>query len=80
MFDIKTGHDFCRYRNSIQVIYFQINDCEHCTKLIFGLLLEFNDSIKEGDGERLLDVYKVALVLYKEYGKANMHMKFFCFL
>ena len=25
MFDIKSGHDFCRYRNSIQVIYFQIN-------------------------------------------------------
>ena len=26
VFDIKSGHDFCRYRNSIQVIYFQIND------------------------------------------------------
>ena len=25
MLDIKSGHDFCRYRNSIQVIYFQIN-------------------------------------------------------
>ena len=25
VFDIKNGHDFCRYRNSIQVIYFQIN-------------------------------------------------------
>ena len=23
--DIKSGHDFCRYRNSIQVIYFQTN-------------------------------------------------------
>ena len=23
--DIKSGHDFCRYRNSVQVIYFQIN-------------------------------------------------------
>ena len=23
VFDIKSGHDFCRYRNSIQVIYFQ---------------------------------------------------------
>ena len=23
--EIKSGHDFCRYRNSIQVIYFQIN-------------------------------------------------------
>ena len=27
VFNIKSGHDFCRYRNSIQVIYFQINDC-----------------------------------------------------
>ena len=25
VFDIKSGHDFCRYRNSIPVIYFQIN-------------------------------------------------------
>ena len=25
VFDIKSGHDFCRYRNSIQVICFQIN-------------------------------------------------------
>ena len=25
VFDIKSGHGFCRYRNSIQVIYFQIN-------------------------------------------------------
>ena len=25
VFDIKSGHDFCRYRNSIEVIYFQIN-------------------------------------------------------
>ena len=26
VFDNKSGHDFCRYRNSIQVIYFQIYD------------------------------------------------------
>ena len=25
MFNIKSSHDFCRHRNSIQVIYFQIN-------------------------------------------------------
>ena len=25
VYDIKSGHDFCTYRNSIQVIYFQIN-------------------------------------------------------
>ena len=28
VFDMKSGHDFCRYRNSIQVIYFQINGCK----------------------------------------------------
>ena len=26
VFDIKSGHDFSRYRNSVQVICFQIND------------------------------------------------------
>ena len=26
VFDIKSGHDFCRCRNSIQVIDFQVND------------------------------------------------------
>ena len=26
VFDIKSDHDFSMYRNSIQVIYFQIND------------------------------------------------------
>ena len=33
VFDIKSGHDFCRYRNSIQVICFQINanSCEPVT-------------------------------------------------
>ena len=25
VFDIESGHDFCRHTNSIQVIYFQIN-------------------------------------------------------
>ncbi|XP_028408226.1 uncharacterized protein LOC114530810 [Dendronephthya gigantea] len=44
----------------------------HCAKLTFGLLLmEFNDGIKEGDGERLIDVYKVALLLFKEHGKTK---------
>ena len=48
---------------------------------MFGLLLlEFNDSIKEGDGERLLDVYKVALVLYKEYGKSKYAYEVLLFL
>ena len=26
LFDIETGHDFFYYRNSTQVVYFQIND------------------------------------------------------
>ena len=40
VFDIKSGHDFCRYRNSIQVIYFQISgagsrvNCEDVMSLV----------------------------------------------
>ena len=38
-------------------------------KLAHGLvLLEFNDAIKEGDGERIFDIYKMALLLYKVGG------------
>ena len=41
----------------------------HTAKLTFGLiLLEFNDAIKEGDGDRLFDIYKIALLLYKAHG------------
>lgn len=41
----------------------------HNVKLTFGLiLLEFNDAIKEGDGDRLFDIYKMALLLYKAHG------------
>ena len=41
----------------------------HSAKLTFGLiLLEFNDAIKEGDGNRLFDIYKIALLLYKAHG------------
>lgn len=41
----------------------------HSAKLTFGLiLLEFNDAIKEGDGDRLFDIYKIALLLYKAHG------------
>ena len=32
------------------------------------MLLEFNDAIKEGDGARLFELYKLALLLYKTYG------------
>lgn len=41
----------------------------HRAKLVFGLLLlEFEDAIKEGDGDRLLNVYKIALLFYKKNG------------
>jgi len=41
----------------------------HSAKLTFGLvLLEFNDAVKEGDGGRLFDLYKLALLLYKTHG------------
>ncbi|CAB3997520.1 hypothetical protein AC249_AIPGENE16794 [Paramuricea clavata] len=44
----------------------------HNSKLSFGLILmEFNDAIKEGDGERLHDLYKFALVLFKAHGKVK---------
>ena len=37
----------------------------HQSKLVFGLLLrDFNDTVKEGDGEHLIDLYKLALLLY----------------
>ena len=32
-------------------------------------MFEFGDAIKEGDGERLHDFYKVALLMYKAHGK-----------
>ena len=39
VFDIKSGHDFCRYRHSIQVIYFQFNVCtQRCEKVIYKYL------------------------------------------
>lgn len=44
----------------------------HQAKLVFGLILfEFLDAIKKGDSERLHDFYKVALLLYKAYGKTK---------
>ncbi|CAB4004389.1 hypothetical protein AC249_AIPGENE16794, partial [Paramuricea clavata] len=37
----------------------------HQSKLMFGLLLrDFNDTIREGDGEHLFVLYKLALLLY----------------
>ncbi len=41
----------------------------HRGKLVYGLILfEFTDAIKEGDGDRLFDIYKLALLLYKVGG------------
>lgn len=38
-------------------------------RLSFGFLLSnFLDAVKEGDGERLMRLYKVALLIYKAYG------------
>ena len=41
----------------------------HSAKLTLGLILfEFSDSIKEGDGDRLFELYKLVLLLYKNHG------------
>ena len=41
----------------------------HGAKLKFGLILfAFNDAVQEGDGQRLHDIYKLALLLYKSRG------------
>ncbi|CAL9694043.1 unnamed protein product [Knipowitschia caucasica] len=38
-------------------------------RLYFGfLILDMLDAVKEGDGERLIRLYKVALLIYKAYG------------
>ena len=44
----------------------------HRSKLVFGLtLFEYHDSIKEGDGERLLDLYRLLLLLFKANHKTK---------
>jgi len=41
----------------------------HKAKMCFGLLLaDLNDSIREGDGKRLVNLYKIAVLLYKYHG------------
>ena len=41
----------------------------HRGKLVYGLILfEFTDAIIDGDGDRLFDIYKLALLLYKVGG------------
>lgn len=50
---------------------FQFN--YHKAKMRMGLLLaDINDSIREGDGTWLINLYKIALLLYKRYG----HVKY----
>ena len=45
----------------------------HSAKLAFGFMLfEFSDAIKEGDGHRLFNLYKLALLIYK----CNGHFKY----
>ena len=44
----------------------------HKGKLSYGLLLfDINDAIKEGDGIRLLNLYKIALYVFKCYGRTK---------
>ena len=41
-------------------------------RLSFGFfLLNIRDAVREGDGERVLRLYKVALMFYKAYGHTN---------
>ena len=41
----------------------------HKAKLAYGLLLfDFGDAIREGDGGRLLNLYKLALLIYSSHG------------
>ena len=45
---------------------------DDCLLLSFSLiLLEYNDAIKAGDGDRLHDLYKFALLLFKANGKTK---------
>lgn len=52
-------------------------DCDHkyehsVARLGFSfLLLDFLDAVKEGDGERLMRLYTVALLFYKAYGHSS---------
>ena len=51
------------------------------SKLTFGLLLfEFEDAVKEGDGDRLINVYKFALLFYKRYGHHKYAYVIFLYL
>lgn len=41
----------------------------HKAKLCYGFVLaDFNDAIREGDGERVISLYKIRLLIYKSHG------------
>lgn len=53
----------------------------HRSKLVVGLtLFEFDDTIKEGDGERLYELYKFALLIFKANGKSKYSYVIFLYL
>ena len=53
----------------------------HKAKIRFGLLLaDINDAVKEGDGKRLLNLYKNALLLYKCHGHTKYDYSILLFL
>ncbi|KAJ7361941.1 hypothetical protein OS493_014588 [Desmophyllum pertusum] len=53
----------------------------HKAKIRFGLLLaDINDAIREGDGKRMLNLYKKALLLYKCYGHTKYSYSTLLFL
>ena len=44
----------------------------HKAKMRYGLLLaDINDAIREGDGKRLVNLYHIALLIYKCYGRSK---------
>ena len=50
----------------------------HQNKLAFGLLLlDFNDAVREGDGEHLLDLYKLTLCFITVKAILSMHILFY---
>ena len=53
----------------------------HKSKLVVGLtLFEFDDTIKEGDGERLHKLYNFALLIFKANGKSKYSYVIFLYL
>ena len=52
-----------------------------CEVLTLGLILmEFNDAIREGDGERIIRCWRYFLLLYKANGRTNYSVEAFILL